>query len=129
MNTDERKMSALEKMRARLFAQDPTLANLALKPRRDSSIFPHWEMAVGVSATLRFLPDGNEDNTFFWVQRDMIKLPFHGIKGKPEIKQFVVQVPCMEMYDEDAAQASKFEPEWVNDRCEIHSLSQLLDLK
>jgi len=29
----------------------------------------------------------------------------------------------------DAAQASNFEPEWVNDRCEIHSLSQLLDLK
>jgi hypothetical protein len=29
----------------------------------------------------------------------------------------------------DAAQASKFEPEWINDRCEIHSLSQLLDSK
>lgn len=29
----------------------------------------------------------------------------------------------------DADQASKFEPEWVNDRCEIHSLSQLLDSK
>jgi hypothetical protein len=29
----------------------------------------------------------------------------------------------------DAAQASNFEPDWVNDRCEIHSLAQLLDLK
>ena len=29
----------------------------------------------------------------------------------------------------DADQSSKFEPEWVNDRCEIHSLSQLLDSK
>ena len=29
----------------------------------------------------------------------------------------------------DEAQASKFEPEWINDRCEIRSLSQLLDSK
>jgi hypothetical protein len=114
MNTDERKMSALEKMRARLFAQDPTLANLASNPRRDISIFQHWEMPVGVSATLRFLPDGNEDNTFFWVQRDMIKLPFHGIKGKPEIKQVVVQVPCMEMYDEECPVLCEVRP-WMRD--------------
>ena len=29
----------------------------------------------------------------------------------------------------DAGQASKFEPEWINTRCEIHSLSQMLGYK
>lgn len=94
-------VSSLEKMRALLIAKDPALANLASKPNRDTSIFSHWEMAVGASATLRFLADGNEDNTFFWVERDLIKLPFHGIKGNPELKQVVVQVPCMDMYNEE----------------------------
>jgi len=41
-------------------------------------------MATNATATLRFLPDGNTDNTLFWVERDVIKLYFQGIKGKPE---------------------------------------------
>jgi len=47
---------------------------------------------------MRFLPDGNADNTFFWVERAMIKLPFAGIKGESESKNITVQVPCVEMY-------------------------------
>ncbi len=101
MRLEVKQPSALEKMRDLLIAEDPGLVNLSSTPSRDPSIFSHWKMAVGATATLRFLPDGNEDNTFFWVVRDMIKLPFYGIKGKPELKQVVVQVPCMEMYNEE----------------------------
>jgi hypothetical protein len=57
-------------------------------------------MQEGQSATLRFLPDGNADNTFFWTERLMIKLPFPSIKGEPGSKPVQVQVPCMEMYGE-----------------------------
>ena len=92
---------SLEQMRKLLLAKNPELAALAIKSRADTSIYPHWEMATNATATLRFLPDGNNDNPFFWVERDFIKLFFQGIKGKPEVKHIQVQVPCMEMYDEE----------------------------
>jgi hypothetical protein len=57
-------------------------------------------MEEGQSATLRFLPDGNTKNTFFWQERAMIRLPFNGIKGEMESKQVMVRVPCVEMYGE-----------------------------
>ena len=64
----------------------------------DNSIYPFWNLKEGGESVLRFLPDGNQDNTFFWVERAMIKLPFAGIKGESESKQTIVQVPCVEMY-------------------------------
>ena len=57
-------------------------------------------MEEGQSATLRFLPDANTKNTFFWQERAMIRLPFNGIKGEMESKQVMVQVPCVEMWQE-----------------------------
>ena len=64
----------------------------------DKSIYPFWNLKEGGESTLRFLADGNTDNTFFWVERAMIKLPFAGIKGESESKPVTVQVPCVEMY-------------------------------
>jgi hypothetical protein len=55
-------------------------------------------MEEGQSATLRFLPDGNSKNTFFWQERAMIRLPFNGVKGEMDSKQVMVQVPCVEMW-------------------------------
>ncbi len=92
---------SLATMRRLLTAKNPEFANLASKPRADTSIYLHWEMAMNRTATIRFLPDGNTDNPFFWVERDMIKLPFSGIKGKPEIKPLQVLLPCMQMYGEE----------------------------
>jgi len=65
----------------------------------DKATYAHWNIAEGTSATLRFAPDANEDNTFFWAERQLIKLPFPGIKGQDENKPVVVQVPCIEMWD------------------------------
>jgi hypothetical protein len=64
----------------------------------DNAIYPHWNMQEGKEATIRFLPDGNSQNTFFWVERAMIKLPFAGIKGETDSRPVQVQVPCVEMY-------------------------------
>ena len=64
----------------------------------DNSIYAFWNLKEGDESVMRFLPDGNADNTFFWVERAMIKLPFAGIKGESESKQITVQVPCVEMY-------------------------------
>ena len=66
----------------------------------DNGIYPHWNMQEGSEAVLRFLPDGNDKNTFFWVERAMIKLPFAGIKGETDSRQVQVQVPCVEMYND-----------------------------
>jgi hypothetical protein len=57
-------------------------------------------MPEGKEAVVRFLPDGNSNNTFFWVERAMIKLPFAGIKGETDSRQVQVQVPCVEMYND-----------------------------
>ena len=56
---------SLATMRMLLTAKNPELATLASKPRSDTSIYPHWEMSLNGTATLRFLPDGNTDNSFF----------------------------------------------------------------
>jgi hypothetical protein len=57
-------------------------------------------MQEGKEAVIRLLPDGNPNNTFFWVERAMIKLPFAGIKGETDSRPVQVQVPCVEMYND-----------------------------
>ena len=69
----------------------------------DNAIYPHWNMQEGREAVVRFLPDGNTDNTFFWVERAMIKLPFAGVKGESDNRNVIVQVPCVEMYNDGTA--------------------------
>ena len=91
-------MASLQEIRARLAASENKQGGQSTGG--DNSIYPHWNMAEGDSATLRFLPDGNSKNTFFWQERAMIRLPFNGIKGEMESKQVMVQIPCMEMYGE-----------------------------
>lgn len=66
----------------------------------DNASFPFWNMKTGESATVRFLPDGNADNPFFWEERQVIKLPFDGVVGGdyPTTKQVEVTVPCIDMF-------------------------------
>jgi len=66
----------------------------------DNAIYPHWNMQESKEAVVRFLPDANASNTFFWVERAMIKLPFAGIKGESDNRNVIVQVPCVEMYND-----------------------------
>ena len=91
-------MASLSEIRARLAASESKQGGNSTGG--DNSIYPHWNMEEGSSATLRFLPDGNTKNTFFWQERAMIRLPFNGIKGEADSKQVYVQVPCMEMWQE-----------------------------
>jgi len=89
-------MATLAEIRAKLKASESKGSDN--KTGGDKSIYPFWNLKEGGESTLRFLPDGNSDNTFFWVERAMIKLPFAGIKGESESKSVTVQVPCVEMY-------------------------------
>ena len=89
-------MASLADIRARLQAAESNKGGQS--QGGDNAIYPHWNMDEGHSAVVRFLPDGNGKNTFFWVERAMIKLPFAGIKGDMDSKQTQVQVPCVEMW-------------------------------
>jgi len=91
-------MASLAEIRARLQAQENKQGGNT--SGGDNAIYPHWNMAEGSNATLRFLPDDNPDNTFFWAERAMIKLPFNGVKGEMDSKNVLVQVPCVEMWNE-----------------------------
>lgn len=65
----------------------------------DNAIYPHWKIDEGSSCLLRFLPDGNEQNTYFWEERQMIQLPFNGVKGQMDSNPVLVKVPCVEMWE------------------------------
>ena len=91
--------TSLAEIRARLAASEGNNKG-GSSTGGDNAIYPHWNMEEGSSTTLRFLPDGNTKNTFFWQERAMIRLPFNGIKGEMDSKQVYVQVPCMEMWQE-----------------------------
>tara|TARA_B100002019_G_scaffold287770_1_gene300299 strand:+ start:416 stop:1420 length:1005 start_codon:yes stop_codon:yes gene_type:complete len=92
-------MASLAEIRAKLKEQENRSSNTS-SGGGDNSIYPFWNIKEGESATLRFLPDGNADNTFFWQERLVIKLPFAGVKGETDSRPVQVQIPCMEMYGE-----------------------------
>jgi hypothetical protein len=80
----------------------------------DGTTYPFWNINPDESTTVRFLPDGNPDNTFFWVERQVIKLPFPGIKGQDEDKEVTVQVPCVEMWNDTCPVHAEIRP-WFED--------------
>lgn len=91
--------TSLAEIRAKLQAQDTRSAGGGRSPG-DNAIYPHWNISEGSSTRIRFLPDGNASNDFFWAERLMIRLPFAGVKGQADSKPVIVQVPCVEMYKE-----------------------------
>ena len=50
----------------------------------DNLVYPHWDIPEGTTAKLRFVPDADQSNPYFWVERAMIRLPFAGIKGQAD---------------------------------------------
>jgi hypothetical protein len=93
-------MASLAEIRAKLKEQETRATGGSNGSQGPNPIYPFWNIKEGESATFRFLPDGDANNTFFWKERLMIKLPFAGIKGDTSSRPVQVQVPCMEMYDE-----------------------------
>ena len=64
----------------------------------DNAIFPFWNIPENSTSVLRFLPDGDSSNTYFWRERQMIRLEFAGVKGQPDSRKVTVNVPCNEMW-------------------------------
>jgi hypothetical protein len=92
-------MASLAEIRAKLQAQE-NKSGSNNGGGRDNAIYPHWNIPEGSTARIRFLPDGDTKNDFFWVERAMIRLPFAGVKGQVGSKPVTVQIPCVEMWNE-----------------------------
>jgi hypothetical protein len=104
-------MASLAEIRAKL-------SSMETKPgsnnkQSDNAIFPHWNIDEGTNVTLRFLPDSDTNNTFFWIERQMIRLTFPGVVGG-ENKPVTVQVPCGEMYGDTCPVLTEVRP-WFKD--------------
>lgn len=106
-------MASLAEIRARL-AEQAQKSSGTKQGGGDNSIYAHWNIPEGTSASLRFLPDADESNTFFWRERQMIRIEFPGIKGQDESKKVVVQVPCVEMWGETCPVHATIRP-WFKD--------------
>jgi len=106
-------MASLAEIRAKLQAQE-TKSSSSSQGGGDNAIFTHWNIPEGSSATLRFLPDADPDNTFFWKERQMIRLSFPGVKGGDENKPVTIQVPCVEMWGDTCPVHAEIRP-WFKD--------------
>jgi len=105
-------MATLAEIRAKLKTQE---VNRSTSQGGDNAIYPHWNINEGQEAVIRFLPDRDPSNTFFWTERNMIKLPFAGIKGQTDSRPVQVQVPCMEMYGKTCPVLTEVRP-WFKDK-------------
>jgi hypothetical protein len=106
-------MATLAEIRARLKSQENNRSST--NAGGDNAIYPHWNIQENQEAVVRFLPDKDINNTFFWTERAMIKLPFAGIKGQADSRPVQVQVPCMEMYGETCPVLTEVRP-WFKDK-------------
>lgn len=105
-------MATLAEIRAKLQQQS---AGKSSGTVGDNAIYPHWNIKEGQEAVVRFLPDKDPNNTFFWTERAMIKLPFAGVKGETSSGPVQVQVPCVEMWNETCPILSEVRT-WFKDK-------------
>ena len=101
-------MATLAEIRARLAASDKrATGNFA-----ENGVYPHWNIAENSSARVRFVPDGNTKNDFFWQERLLINLEFPGIKGQIDSKKLTIKVPCIQMWGEACPILAQVRPMW-----------------
>lgn len=111
-------MNKVEALRAKL-QEAASKSDRSSKTRSsgDGASFPFWNTPEGQSSIIRFLPDGNQDNPFFWVERQVIKMPFEGVVGGdyPTQNRVEVTVPCMDMFGKQCPIIAATKKYWDGD--------------
>lgn len=87
----------MARLRAKLLEKE-NKETQSFNQNEPNAFLAHWNIPDNLPLNLRFLPDGDTNNEYFWRERDMINLTFNGIKGK-DTKPTKVVVPCNEMWD------------------------------
>ena len=90
-------MATLAEIRAKLQEQESS-GGRGSQTGGDNAIFPFWNIPENSTSVLRFLPDGDSSNTYFWRERQMIRLEFAGVQGQADSRKVTVNVPCNEMW-------------------------------
>ena len=106
-------MATLAEIRAKLLAQENKAETNSNQSRGSDAIYPFWNMDNDSTAVIRFLPDDDPTNVFFWRERQVIKMPFAGIVGG-EQKPITIQVPCIEMWGDTCPVHAEIRP-WFKD--------------
>ena len=111
-------MSSLDEIRAKLAKSQ---GDKAPSSTSSGDIYPFWNAPNDSTTIVRFLPDADENNTFFWRERQMIRIPFASVEGHPELSNVVVEVPCVEMYKEGdkCPILTETRPWWKTDKEEL----------
>lgn len=92
---------SLSEIRARIKAQEDGKQNRGNTAKTgEDAIYRHWDIPTGSTAIVRFVPDADTSNPDIWLERNLIKLPFNGVLGRPDIKRVEVQVPCIDMWQD-----------------------------
>lgn len=104
----------LDALRASLTLKDEKSKGNSNKTAKADVVYKHWDIPVGSEATLRFLPDGDTTNDFFWQTKLTINLPFDGQVGGdyPSENPVTVTVPCVEMFGKVCPIISATRPWW-----------------
>ena len=79
-------MASLAEIRAKLKQQEAGPGGRS-SGGGDNAIYPFWNIPENSTSVLRFLPDGDTSNTYFWRERQMIRLEFAGVKGDAESRK------------------------------------------
>ena len=80
----------------------------------DKASYPYWNIPEKQTAVVRFVPDKDDDNPWFWVERQTIKLPFDGVVGgeHPSNNPQIVTVPCIDMFGDSCPIIAETRPWW-----------------
>lgn len=106
-------MASLDEIREKLKAIEEKKAGNR-QSFGQSLTYPFWNIEENTPLSIRFLPDANKDNVFFWKERQLINLKFPGIKGGDEHKETTIKVPCAEMWGETCPVHTELRP-WFKD--------------
>lgn len=105
------KKDNISAIREKLLAEEEKKNNPQNRSFGDNARYPFWDIPMGKSCTVRFLPDEDPDNLYFWRDRFDINLPFEGIKGM-STDRITVQVPCMKTWQKTCPIVSETRKWW-----------------
>ena len=88
----------LQEIRARLQQKEQNKGGGNRQGGGDNAIYPFWDIPENKPASIRFLPDGDENAEYFWQERLVINLTFPYAKGAADAKPIKITVPCLDMW-------------------------------
>lgn len=117
-------MPSIETIRAKLLEKKANRSGKS-SSSYDTGVFPFWKIETNETVNLRFIQDGNANNDYFWVTRELIKMPFAGIKGGDENKEVEVHVPCVEMWGDKCPVHDEIRPWFKSGDKDLEDLARV----